>query len=82
MTITVKELYDGVIPNGYTSIETAPTNTSFYTTLCVVGSMSAKVQEMNKMYKLFPYKDKDGNPCGRWMEGDWIKVMCWKVRER
>jgi len=79
--ITIKELYDGVVPAGYTSIETDPTTTGFYTALCVVGSVNAKVQEMTKMYKLYDYKDDKGNPCGRWVEGDWIKVMCWKERK-
>ena len=79
--ITIKSLYDGFVPDGYMSTDTVPEKTGFYTAICIVGSVNAKVQEMTKMYKQYSYNNDDGTPAGRWVEGDWIKVMCWKERE-
>jgi len=80
--ITIDDLYNGKVPKGWISIDNLnPNLTGQYETICIVGSMSAKVQQLNKFYKMYDYKDENGKPVGRWIEGDWIKVMAWKERK-
>jgi len=76
---TIKDLYNGIVPENYKStITNRPTEQGFYNTLCVVGSVSAKVQESKNMYKVYDYIDTDGNKAGRWIEGDWVKVLAYQ----
>jgi len=80
--ITFEELYNGIIPAGWNKLEIKPLVTGFYDTLCIVGSVNAKVMTLTKMFKVYDYTDDNGYPVGRWMEGDWIQVKAWKERDR
>jgi len=72
--ITINDLYNNIIPEGWHSIETNPQVTGFYDTLCIVGSVDAKVMILTKMYKVYDYKDDDDADVSDVFTGDIIHL--------